>query len=195
MKPISIKIKPTDRASCDFIVEERLMEGENRFTRSEGPYGHETVDAILGLPGVDEVVIAGDTITVKKDDDREWRELEEPIAYAIQLAIAPQSQMGGVGNSSEIDEDALFDQIEDFFDKEVNPSIASHSGKVELIDIQDRTLIVRMMGGCQGCGMANVTLKQGIEANVTKIWPMIEGIRDVTDHASGTNPYYKSEAK
>lgn len=195
MKPISIKIKPADRSACRFTVEQNLADGEIRFSRSMAPHGHEMADAILGLPGIDEVVISGDTITVLKSDDRDWRELEEPIAYAIQLGVAHDAPAAAPVRSMDLDEDELFDQIEEFFEREINPSVASHSGKVELIDIQDRTLIVRMMGGCQGCGMADVTLKQGIEGSVQKIWPMIEGIRDITDHAAGSNPYFKSDKK
>jgi Fe-S cluster biogenesis protein NfuA len=190
MSPTTIKIKPQDRRTCRFITESPIGAGEARFARSEAPYGNEMADAILGLPGVEEVVVSGDTVTVVKSDDREWTALEEPIAYALQLGVqagdAPTVPM------AELDEDDLFDDIERFFEQEINPQVASHGGKVELIDIQDLTLVVRMMGGCQGCGMANVTLKQGIEGNIRKVWPMIRGIRDVTDHASGTNPYFES---
>jgi Fe-S cluster biogenesis protein NfuA len=196
MKPMTIKIKPANRSACDFIVEQTIMEGEARFLRPDGPHGHEMADAILGLPGITEVVIAGDTVTVLKSDERDWRELEEPIAYAIQMGVAPAlTGDAPTASNDEMDDDLLFEQIEEFFELEINPSVASHSGKVELIDIQDMTLIVRMMGGCQGCGMANVTLKQGIEGSVRKIWPMITGVQDITDHAGGDNPYFKSEKK
>ena len=56
-------------------------------------------------------------------------------------------------------------------------------------------VIVRMMGGCQGCGMANVTLRQGIEAGLRNSWPVLKGIVDITDHASGTDPYFTAEKK
>ena len=193
---MSIKIRPADKSACAFEVEHTLMEGEARFARSAGPHGHEMADAILGLPGISEVIISGGTVTVLKSDDRDWRELEEPIAYAIQMGVAPDIDDISPGSGVDIDDDdMLFEQIEEFFEKEINPGVASHSGKVELIDIQDLTLIVRMMGGCQGCGMANVTLKQGIEGSVRKIWPVIKGVKDITDHASGDNPYFKSEKK
>ena len=80
MKPMNIKIKPADRSACRFTVEQSLTDGEIRFSRSMAPHGHEMADAILGLPGIDEVVISGDTVTVLKSDERDWRELEDPIA-------------------------------------------------------------------------------------------------------------------
>lgn len=68
--------------------------------------------------------------------------------------------------------------------------VARHGGKVELLDVQDATVVVRMMGGCQGCGMATVTLRQGIETALRQAVPGVRGIKDITDHASGKNPYY-----
>ncbi len=81
--------------------------------------------------------------------------------------------------------------VQDFFENEVNPSIASHGGYFILIDIQDNNVYVELGGGCQGCGMANVTLKQGVEQRLRDILPEMEALIDTTDHASGTNPYYQ----
>ena len=55
-----------------------------------------------------------------------------------------------------------------------------------LIDVDDATVIVRMMGGCQGCGMADVTLRQGIESSLKRVLPSLKGIKDITDHASAS---------
>jgi Fe/S biogenesis protein NfuA len=80
-------------------------------------------------------------------------------------------------------------------DHEVNPSIASHGGHAELAGIEDATAYLRLGGGCQGCGMATVTLSQGIEVAITQAVPEIERVVDVTDHASGTNPYFEQAKK
>ena len=84
----------------------------------------------------------------------------------------------------------LFDQVDQIFREQINPAVAQHGGRVDLIDVQDGIVVVRMMGGCQGCGMANQTLKQGIEKSLKELIPAIRGVQDITDHASGTNPYY-----
>ena len=81
------------------------------------------------------------------------------------------------------------------FDQRVNPMVAGHGGRVDLIDVQDGVVLVRMMGGCQGCGMASVTLRQGIEATLRQLAPEIAGLVDITDHAAGTNPYFASAKK
>ena len=75
-------------------------------------------------------------------------------------------------------------------DERINPSIASHGGHISLIDVKDDRAYVRLEGGCQGCGMADVTLKQGVEVEIKNVVPNIIAVLDVTDHAEGSNPYY-----
>lgn len=84
---------------------------------------------------------------------------------------------------------AVFEKL---LDDEINPGIASHGGNVELLDLRGDTAYVMMGGGCQGCGMAGVTLEQGIADRVRTLIPSITRLVDTTDHAAGTNPYYGS---
>lgn len=85
----------------------------------------------------------------------------------------------------------LADRVSQVIEHQVNPAIASHGGAVSLVDVQDGVVFLRMSGGCQGCGMAAVTLKQGVERLIREALPEVTEVRDVTDHASGTNPYYE----
>ncbi len=80
-------------------------------------------------------------------------------------------------------------------DRDVNPSIASHGGHAELAAVEGATAYLRLGGGCQGCGMATVTLSQGIEVAITQAVSEIDRVVDVTDHASGTNPYFEQAKK
>jgi len=75
-------------------------------------------------------------------------------------------------------------------EERINPAVASHGGRIQLIDVRDHTAYLRLEGGCQGCGSADVTLKQGIETEILSSVPSIQRVLDVTDHAAGTNPYY-----
>ena len=81
--------------------------------------------------------------------------------------------------------------IQTLLDEHINPAVAEHGGYVVLLDVKDDIAYVALGGGCQGCGMADVTLKQGIEALITEEVPGIRQVIDTTDHASGTNPYYQ----
>jgi Fe/S biogenesis protein NfuA len=80
-------------------------------------------------------------------------------------------------------------------DAQINPSIASHGGRADLVAVEDGAAYLRLSGGCAGCGMAAVTLSQGIEVAIKQSVPEVVRIVDVTDHASGTNPYYEPAKK
>jgi Fe/S biogenesis protein NfuA len=80
-------------------------------------------------------------------------------------------------------------------DYEINPAIAAHGGRADLVAVEEDTAYLRLSGGCAGCGMAAVTLSQGIEVAIRESVPEIVNIVDVTDHASGTNPFYEAAKK
>jgi len=87
----------------------------------------------------------------------------------------------------------IAEKVVKVIDEEINPGIASHGGFVSLVDVKGNDIMIQMGGGCQGCGMANVTLKDGIEVALKKAIPEIGGIYDVTDHAGGKNPFYQKD--
>jgi Fe/S biogenesis protein NfuA len=87
------------------------------------------------------------------------------------------------------------EQIQHVLEEEVNPMVASHGGVVSLLEVKDHNAYLEFGGGCQGCGMIDVTLKQGVEVMIKAQIPEIEAIYDVTDHAGGTNPYYQPSEK
>lgn len=160
----------------------RLQRGDEA---SDSPLASE----LLSIDGVAEVEIDGTRLTVRKTSAAEWDDLEPRVVYAIDAAT-----MAASGRQAAVpaDDDALFDAVHAMFDAEINPSVAQHGGQVDLIDVQDGVVIVRMQGGCQGCGMAQVTLRQGIERRLRQAFGGVVGIRDITDHASGENPYFSS---
>ena len=81
-------------------------------------------------------------------------------------------------------------KIQELIDERINPAVAAHGGQIELLNVEDDAIYIHMGGGCQGCGMANATLKHGIEAMIQEVFPEIKQVIDTTDHAAGTNPYY-----
>jgi Fe/S biogenesis protein NfuA len=90
--------------------------------------------------------------------------------------------------------DPIAQRVVAVLDEQVNPSIAAHGGRADLVAVQDSSVYLRLSGGCQGCGMAKATLAQGIEVILREAIPEISQIVDVTDHADGTNPYYEPVA-
>jgi Fe/S biogenesis protein NfuA len=76
-------------------------------------------------------------------------------------------------------------------DEMINPAVASHGGKIELVDVVNDNVYIKMSGGCQGCAASSVTLKQGVERTLKEELPDIIDVIDVTDHTGGQNPYYQ----
>jgi Fe/S biogenesis protein NfuA len=107
-----------------------------------------------------------------------------PLPSAV-AAAAPDLDM----------DDPVVAKIVELLDQQINPQIAAHGGFAELVAVEAPIAYLRMGGGCQGCGMAAVTLSQGIEVMLVDAVPEITEVVDVTDHASGTNPYYESAKK
>lgn len=85
----------------------------------------------------------------------------------------------------------LAEAIDKVIAEKINPAIASHGGWVQLVGLEGTTAYLQLGGGCQGCGMVNVTLKQGIEVMIKDAVPEITQILDTTDHAGGKNPYFQ----
>jgi len=89
--------------------------------------------------------------------------------------------------------DPLASQVESVLEHHVNPSIAAHGGQAQLVGVKDDVVYVALGGGCQGCSMASVTLKQGIEQILKQAIPRIRAVVDATDHALGSNPFYSAD--
>ena len=86
--------------------------------------------------------------------------------------------------------DSVAADVQRILDDQINPQIAAHGGFVTLLEVKDETAFITMGGGCQGCGMADLTLKQGVEQAILEAVPTVTRVLDSTDHAAGTNPYY-----
>lgn len=135
------------------------------------------VDA-ASLPSVD-----GATVDFVADPLRPGFKVEAP---------RPPQFVPLVANRPKLDlADPLVRAVQDVLDSQVNPGIASHGGRASLVDVKGGVAYVELGGGCQGCSMASVTLKQGVERMIRTAVPQIEQVVDTTDHAGGTNPYFQ----
>jgi Fe-S cluster biogenesis protein NfuA len=204
MTPAEIRItaEPIDTGRCKFLVSEALHAGGvRRFASADEAKGSPLAEAIFAIPGADvaEVIVSGNLVTVVKRSAAAWPVVGKGVGQAIRAALAagqpavaskPAAPPAGAP-----DDDALYERVASVFDHEVNPMVARHGGRVELIDVQDAVVMVRMAGGCQGCGMADVTLRQGIEAMLHQHVPEVKGVVDITDHTAGSNPYFAAAKK
>ncbi len=175
---------------CTFTVDRPLFSGESAHFADGTSARHSPLAGdLLGIPGVESVLIAENLVTVGAAHAVDWPALGignvirkhmrsgQPIVAATYLAGLPS-------------EGDLQWAIRDLLDREINPAVAQHGGFVELIDVKRNNVYLRLGGGCQGCGAADVTLKQGIEKAIRSLAPLVGEILDTTDHAAGRNPYY-----
>ena len=133
----------------------------------------------------------GATLDMTRDLLNPGMVVTNPNRPAFQGPASPQivaPQPGDLSGSVE-------ERVRQVLDQFINPSIAAHGGVAELIAVEDDTAYVRLGGGCVGCGMAAVTLSQGITVAIQDAVPEIANVVDTTDHASGTNPYYEAAKK
>jgi len=103
-----------------------------------------------------------------------------PVAGAGARAPAPDAPNGEIA-----------DRVRQVLDTQVNPAIASHGGMISLVGIEDTEIYVEMSGGCQGCALSRMTLRQGVERMLRQAIPELTAVHDVTDHASGENPFFQ----
>lgn len=117
---------------------------------------------------------------------------EAKVDYAAdkmggQLTIkAPNSRVPKVSDDSPIE-----DKVNYILWNEINPGLASHGGQVSLVEVKEGKAVLQFGGGCQGCSMLNVTLRDGVEKTLLEKLPELKGVRDVTDHSDTTNAYYQ----
>jgi Fe/S biogenesis protein NfuA len=154
-----------------------------RPVESAGP--EDEVEHVDGLP----VVIAGADAENLRGATIDWSDDLMRGGLTVSNPNRPQVVTAANGNG-ELSGD-VETRVSQVIDRRINPAIAQHGGRAMLDHVAGDVAYVRLGGGCQGCGMATVTLDQGIESAILESVPEIRQVVDVTDHASGENPYYQ----
>ncbi len=191
MDEIKITGEPSTAGDrCKFTVDRPLVPGESAFFASPEDARLSPLAAdLLALPGIESVLIADNTVTVSSPHPVDWPALG--IGHVIRKHIRGGAPIVSPDYFENLpSEGDLKWAIGDLLDREINPAVASHGGFVELIDVRKNNVYIRLGGGCQGCGAADVTLKMGIEKAIRDLVPRVGEILDTTDHAAGRNPYY-----
>jgi len=154
-------------------------------------------DLSVVVPGFSVDKVRGSTLDVQGDPIEGGLVLDNPNSPSPAVN-APRGPAGPARSAADPDADLSGDiaqRVLAVLDTQINPSIASHGGFAQLVAVEDDVAYLRLSGGCQGCGMASVTLSQGIEVAIQDVVPEISRVVDVTDHASGANPYFESAKK
>ncbi|MCO5043674.1 MAG: NifU family protein [Verrucomicrobia bacterium] len=186
-----------DPSMCMFHLEQPLVEDWTlRFSREDESHGSALAEHLFDVEGIARITVSGSTITVVKNTPAPWPLLAGAVGAAIRAAFAsgqPLIAPEAIEALKAMPTDGIADTVNALFENEINPALASHGGFVRLAKVEGRDLQIEMGGGCQGCAASKMTMKYGVENAIRRVAPHVRHITDVTDHAMGENPYYKSD--
>lgn len=189
--PLQIQIKaevdPNDIHVCRFTVDRPVNDGKAEFYTAEEAKDNDLADKLLKIPGMMKVELDGNLVIVTQGGAEDWRQIGKRVGSTIRSSLNPMPE---VAEGDRLPSEQMRTKVQQVLDEMINPGVAAHGGFVELLDVQDDNVFIRMGGGCQGCGAADVTLKMGIERLIREQVPQVREILDTTDHGSGQNPYY-----
>jgi Fe/S biogenesis protein NfuA len=134
------------------------------------------------VPGESADKVRGSTLDLT-GGEMVLRNPNRPTAGPPAEAAAPPADLDG----------PVAQRVLQVLNEQINPAIAAHGGRADLVAVEEPVAYLHLSGGCQGCGMAAATLRDGIEAMIFEAVPEITQVVDATDHAGGTNPYYRAE--
>ena len=194
---IKINADPESNKRCKFTVDRPVYPDSSfYFDSKERAQGSPFAELVFQIPGVTSVLISHERVTVTKSDRDDWPVIGRQIGAAIRAHLATgQPAVSDAVRATIPPAAEIQAKIAHILEKEINPMVAAHGGHVSLLGVKGNTVYLKLGGGCQGCGQADVTLKQGIETAIRLAAPEVGDILDSTDHASGRNPYYTPSAK
>lgn len=177
---------------CRFVVDPPVYpDGALHLTAEQNQSISPLAWRIFELGEVSEVLVAGDAVTVTTDRPMEWEGFSEKVAAAIRKHIESGEASVSPDHVRRLpSESEIRQRVQELIDSSIAPAVASHGGEVTLLDVRGNNVYLQFGGGCQGCGMAHVTLKHGVERLIRQHVPEVGLVLDTTDHAGGKNPYY-----
>ena len=189
---IRITAQPeANQQRCKFTVDRPVWEGRIGFTDRTVAENSPLARKIFDLGKVSRVDFHGAVVLVTQDGTAEWSQLARQVGATIRTHLKSGDPVVNPGWQPKLTPDeALREKVQTLLDTEINPAVAGHGGYIEVTDVRERAVYLKMGGGCQGCGSADVTLKQGVEKMIFERLPEVAAIYDSTDHAAGANPYY-----
>ena len=184
---IRAEVDQQDIRTCRFTVDRPVHSGTAVFNNEEEAAANDLAQRLFKIPGISKVELDGYRVAVTQSGNEDWRQIGKRIGSAIRTFLNPPPV---ITEGDLLPPEEFRRRVQEVLDEMINPGVASHGGYVELLDVQDDNVFIRMGGGCQGCGAADVTLKMGIERLIRDQVPQVREIFDTTDHASGQNPFY-----
>lgn len=216
MPEISITAEPLTGPRCFFVVGQPVAPDQWAYAADrQAGQGSPLAEALFAVDGVASLLIAHDLIVVTRSGDEglplvgpyvrmvrralgdtsarapvSWKTLGKALAKIVRSHLASgQVALSPALTTAMPTAAQLRRRVQEVLDEQVNPVVASHGGGVQLFDLIDNVVYLQMSGGCQGCGLADITLRHGVDAAIREAVPEIGWIHDITNHAAGASPY------
>lgn len=190
---IKITAEPqADSRQCKFTLNILLFErGIFVFDDKKNTQGSALADFLFQVDHVVKISVAPDHVVITGSKDIDWKITGKQIGAKIREAVfSGKSLISEESRKKTDEENDLIQKVTQVLTEQVNPAVASHGGAIELLDVQGHDVYLKMSGGCQGCGMAAQTLRQGVENALRQQIPDLGAVYDTTIHEEGKNPYY-----
>ena len=190
---ITMEVDRRNSMVCRFTSSRTLYVGSKTVSNVPDARGLPLAEKLIGLSGVEKLQLIGHLLVVTQTGEREWKDLGQKIESIMTSYLVS----GEALTPDDVHEKMMLmgrnvrEKVQYLVDTQINPGVAEHGGSVQVVDVKDGGVYLRLHGGCQGCGAADFTLKQGIETIVKRAVPEIDQIIDLTDHGAGMNPYYQ----
>lgn len=189
---ITAAVSPSDPRVCAFTLDRSIFSGSAVCRDAAAAKGSPLFEQLFALPGVVQVWVVGDRVTVACAEPQPWEIAAKTVGKVLRAIMA-----GGHPTvvQTPLSSGDMTERVRSVLNSEVNPGLAQHGGKAELVGVRDGVAEIRLTGGCQGCGAAKMTLSYGIEQSLRSKIPELQGVRDVTDHAAGERPFYSGSGR
>jgi Fe-S cluster biogenesis protein NfuA len=183
-----------------FLTEGEISKSSKTYTSSVAAGTSPLASKIFGFPWVEEVRLSPTSIMIKRQEWVDFEIIAEPLKELIEehltnaeQPIEENPEPAPAENVTPTNTEGLNEQeslIVNFLDQEVNPQVAAHGGKISFVKLLEGDVHLKMEGGCQGCGMAQATLRDGVETSLKENFDFVKNVVDTTDHDSGVKPFF-----
>lgn len=190
---VTIELDRRNPNLCRFTSTQTLYVGTKNVHGKDDAKGLPLAERLMCLSGVEKFQLIGHLLVVTKKANGIWEHLNKEIASILRSYLISSQAL----TADDVEERMMLmgrstkEKVQYLIDRQINPGVAEHGGSVGVVAVKDNILYLRLYGGCQGCGAADFTLKQGIETIVKRAVPEIAQIIDLTNHRAGVNPYYQ----
>jgi Fe-S cluster biogenesis protein NfuA len=185
-----IKANVLNKETCRFDFEKQIAKSAFTIDSAQQAGFSPVAKKLFGFPWVEKLQIGQTFIELNKKEWVDWDVIVEPLVGLLEEHFTANTTLEEpLPEKANVATDEAT-TLRKYIEEQINPSLASHGGFVELKSLENKVAYLAMGGGCQGCASSQATMVDGIENALKNEFKFVERVVDVTDHAMGENPFY-----